>query len=125
VKTTILLVLLALIVGLLFYQFVYKDWQYRRSALAQRDELLKRLYPVKKRMAEIKTDVQSCYDDILKDTFRGEREKFCHKITEENSKLSIEAQAVSMVFGELDRAVRNRFNGIPPAWWFEELPTTN
>jgi len=110
-------VLLALVAALLLYEFVYKDWVYKRSALAQRDELMKVISPARARLAAIDKDVKACLDDLVKDRYRGERQAYCAKILDENSKLGTEAQAAMLVLADLDSAVRRRYNGIPPSWW--------
>jgi hypothetical protein len=116
-KSTISVVLLALVAALLLYEFVYKDWTYKRSALAQRDELMKVISPARARLAAIDKDVKACFDDLVKDRYSGERKTYCDKMIDENSKVGTEAQAATLILADLDSAVRRRYNGIPPAWW--------
>jgi hypothetical protein len=114
---TILVTLLALIAAILIYQFFYKDWEYKRAAIAQRDELMKILAPAKARLAAIEKDVRSCLNDLAKDHYTGDRKTFCNKIIDENSELGTKTQAATLVLSDLDSAVRRRYNGIPPGWW--------
>jgi hypothetical protein len=116
-RMTIVAALLALIAAILIYQFFYKDWQYKRAAIAQRNELIKIIRPARARLVAIEKDVKTCLNDIARDHYVGDRKAFCNKILDENSELGTKTDAATLVLSDLDSAVRRRYNGIPPGWW--------
>lgn len=116
------LILLTGIFLLLFYEFVYKDYAYKKDVLARRDQLLSIIRPAEDRLSEIEPKADVCaarmsdlyVREVLQIT--PEDDKICNQLQSEVIELREKDRVATIQFQELDAGVKQRFGG-PPSWW--------
>lgn len=103
--------LLPAVVLLLGYQFLYREYAYRRAAIAERDTFLREIKDEWKKIEKARADKDACSARY------GLLSKKCEPLNLEFEKVLRKASGVEDRLNRLHQAVLSRYDGIAPSWW--------